>query len=275
MKVTRPDQARKAGDAAGSPKAKKKPEAAPARGWAPKATSRARAAQAKTWSPPATGQWTDDAHGVRSDPVNLYVHGPLDTVKATLIDAGWVEASANNRENNAKYLAAVPVAAVKDAADAAGNVIEGAVKRLTGKQVNLDVVGDERYRVASMAVSPQTLDGRPNVTSFQKNNDPLGGRDHLRIFDTGSVDRQGRPVWAIAASRDTSITFDKRRPEQGFLNHAVEANTDKERDFVFASIRDSVLVASSESVAVEFGQTPAPATGALPQDGRVYDVVLK
>lgn len=227
------------------------------------------------WRAPVSGQWTLDARGVRSDPVNLYVHGAYDQVRAVLIEGGWMEARPVSPENNRAYLLSVPGSAALRAADAVGDVLEHAVEAVTGKRPDLDVDDDAVFRVQSMPISPQTLEGRPALTGFQKNNEPLGGRDHLRIFDTGQRDTSGLPVWAISASRDTSIILDTSRPEQGFLNHAVESNTDLERDFVFASFRDSVLVSETRRVRVDFGREPAPATGALPRDGAVYDILLK
>jgi hypothetical protein len=207
--------------------------------------------------------------------VNLYVHGSLEYLRAVLIDAGWMEARPVSAENNRKYLAAVQESAALRVADRVGDLLESAVEAVTGKRPDLDVDDDAVFRVQSMPISPQTLEGRPSITGFQKNNEPLAGRDHLRVFDTGKRDAAGLPVWAISASRDTSIILDKSRPEQGFLNHAVESNTDLERDFVFPAFRDSVLVEETRRVRVDFGREPAPATGALPRDGAVYDILLK
>ncbi len=229
------------------------------------------------WVPPSKGEWTVDAHGVRSDPVNLYVHGDLSQLKKALTQSGWTEAAQNNKQNNLAYLEAVPQHEANKLADKLGNVCESLWYKLTGKKIDLDVKDSSKLQgtIDSMPVSAQTLDGKGNLTGFEMNNDPLAGRDHLRVFDTGKVDGQRKPVWAIAASRDTGIKLDKNRPEQGFLNHAVESNTDLERNNVLTDLQGTQLVADTRKFGVDYGKTAAEATGEKPSDGQVYDLVLQ
>jgi hypothetical protein len=227
--------------------------------------------------PPTTGQWTLDAHGMRSDPVNLYVHGSLPQLKAALSQAGWSEAAVNNSHDNLKYVESVPV----HEAIAAGNALIEGVEKVWDKlthhryRADTDLSDPTRRTIASMPVSPQTLEGHPNCAAFEMHNDPLGGRDHLRIFDTGKVDAQGQHVWAIAASRDTGIKLDPNRPEQAFLNHAVEKNTDGERNTVVHSLSFSSLLHSIREFKLAYGTQAAPATGAMPADQQAFDLVLK
>lgn len=222
------------------------------------------------WVPPATGQWTLDAHGVRSDPVNVYVHGSLEQLKRVLTRAGWTQAAENNQRNNLAFVEAVPVHELA----VATNRLVDRVDAETGQPVLREVADPVRQTIASMPVSRQTLDGRPNLASFEMNNDPLGGRDHLRVFDTGKVDASGNQVWAVAASRDTGLRLDANRPEQGFLNHAVEADTDGERDQVVKSLQATGLLAAVRELELAYGTQAAPATGAMPADQRAYDLVL-
>ncbi len=275
-----------------------KPSAAPAppeksAGWSPKArrtpppvqppatngaaSSAAVSPTKPLWVPPSKGQWTVDAHGVRSDPVNLYVHGDLAQVKDALVKGGWTEAKPNEKANNLAYLEAVPQHELNQLADKLGNACESLWYKLTGKKIDLDVKDSKQLQstIDSMPVSAQSLDGKNSVTGFEMNNNPLAGRDHLRIFDTGKVDGQGKPVWAIAASRDTGIKLDKNRPEQGFLNHAVESNTDGERNTVLKDLQGTGLVADTRKFGVDYGKTAAEATGEKPNDGQVFDLVLK
>jgi hypothetical protein len=207
--------------------------------------------------------------------VNIYVHGSLDQLKGALSKAGWTEAAVNNKADNVKYLEHVP----EHEGIALLNKVDGALskglEKLTGKKIDLQVKDPNEKTIDSMPVSNQTLDGQPNIASFENNNNPLAGRDHLRIFDTGKVDGAGNHVFAIAASRDTGIKFDKNRPEQGFLNHAVESNTDLERNTVVSALESTNLVGETRQFKVPYGAAPAPATGAKPQDSQAYDLVLK
>ncbi len=257
-----------------TPKARR---TAPATTLRPQAAAAPKPAAPKSplWVPPTTGQWTVDAHGVRSDPVNIYAHGSLEQLKAALSKAGWTEAAQNNKQNNAAFVEAVPVHEAVVAANALLDGVEGAWDKLTGQHVNHDIADPTTQTIASMPVSRQTLDGQPNLASFEMNNNPLGGRDHLRIFDTGKVDAQGQHVWAIAASRDTGIKLDPNRPEQGFLNHAVEANTDGERNTVVKTLESTSLLRQVRELKLAYGTQAAPATGAMPADQQAYDLVLK
>lgn len=234
------------------------------------------APKAPLWVPPSQGQWTIDSHGAKSDPVNIYVHGSLDQLKASLAKAGWTEAAVNNKGNNAAYLKSIPEHEGIQAWNKLDNLAEGAWKKITGKTIDLDIHDKKNDAlVNSMPVSPQTLDGQPNLSSWENNNNPLAGRDHLRIFDTGKVDGQGNHVWAIAASRDTGIKLDKNRPEQGFLNHAVEKNTDLERNSVVSALEGTGGIGETRQFKLNYGDAPAQATGAKSADSQAYDLVLK
>ncbi len=227
------------------------------------------------WVPPTAGQWTVDKHGVRSDPVNIYAHGTLNQLETALGQAGWTKAAENNGANNKAFLEG----ALGYEATLAEQALENEAAKLlhhgAGPANARPTPNRFAATVASMPVSQQTLDGTPNLSSWECHNDPLHGRDHLRIFDTGKVDAAGQHIWAIAASRDTGIKLDAHRPEQGFLNHAVEANTDGERSLVVQNLEATGRLAFSRSFPLAYGSSAAPATGAMPHDGRAYDLVLK
>jgi hypothetical protein len=132
-----------------------------------------------------------------------------------------------------------------------------------------------------MPVSPQLLKGRPLVAAFEQGNNPTGGRNHLRIFDTGQRDPQGQPVYAIAASRDTGITFAPNHPETGFLFPSVQSDVTRERNFVLSALEKSGQVSNvvthpmpfagasslgervGDSKVIELSLSPAPGTDPL------------
>lgn len=241
---------------------------------ATEALSAATDIKADAWKLPSAGEWTLDAHGVRSDPVNLYVHGSLDELKASFEKAGWTQAKEYNKSNNLNYLEDIPVElgfrAVDSVIDAADKVWDW----LKGKRDIETLRSPVEDVIQSMPVSSQTMNGKKQVMAFEKSNDPLRGRHHFRVFDTGTKDEQGKPVWAVAACRDTRIKFDKNRPEQAFLTHAVEANTDWERDALLNDMKNAQQVASCETHQLDYGKDPSPATGARPVDGNVYELRL-
>src|SRR5205823_12081712 len=96
---------------------------------------------------------------------------------------------------------------------------------------------DDPEVVALKPVPQQAVDGRPFVAGYEWANNPVGGRHHIRVFDAPQNDDKGRLVWAIAATQDVGIMFDPKRPEQGFMNHRVAANTDGEREFLTQALR--------------------------------------
>jgi hypothetical protein len=220
------------------------------------------------WKLPSKGQWTNDAHGVKSDPVNVYAFGPFAGLERALLRGGWTRAADNNLANNAKYIGS----AVEWAGVNAHETVAKLLERVPGTHVpDMKLDQDDQKVVASMPVSMQTLDGRPFVAAYECANNPVGGRHHIRVFDARTKDAQGRPVWAVAATQDVGIMFDPNRPEQGFMNHRVAANTDGERDFLTQALR-----AAGGKIAmagpIEYGGKNQYGVG--PGDSRVVEAVL-
>src|SRR5438128_2719741 len=201
------------------------------------------------WALPSKGQWTNDAHGVKSDPINVYAFGPFDALEKALLAGGWSRAADNKFANNAKYIgSAVEWGGVK-----AEDVVAHLMNRVPGVHVpEMKLEKDDQKVVASMPVSQQTLDGRPFVAAYECANNPVGGRHHIRVFDAPQNDDKGRLVWAIAATQDVGIMFDPKRPEQGFMNHRVAANSDGERDFLTQALRSGGGKIET-TVAIEYG----------------------
>jgi hypothetical protein len=124
-----------------------------------------------------------------------------------------------------------------------------------------------------MPIAHELYQGKPDVASFERDNDPVGGRHHFRIFDTGKVDAQGKQVFAIAASLDNGVHFAPQSPQQWFISHSVDKNSDKERDEVLRSLTKAGSVKSMSAFKVPFGAS-AP-SGLNSADGRVFDVVVR
>jgi hypothetical protein len=213
-------------------------------------------AERTLWSRPKKGEWTVSSHG-RGDPINLYLHGTLEDVRASFTRAGWVEPKPNDLKDNTEYVAA------------AGEQVAEKETRATPWQ---PLSSRARATVKTMPVSVMTLDGQPPDVAFERDNDPLHGRHHLRIFDTGKKDEQDRIVWAVAVVRDTGINFAPKRPEQGFLGHAVEKNTTPERDWVVSQLEETGRVSSAERFELSFGPPGEP--GTYSGDSKAVDVVL-
>lgn len=218
----------------------------------------------KTWTRPLKGEWTQNDSGHASDPVNLYLHGSLDQLTRTFQRAGWTKLDAPSTGNNVKYgIAAVAYEAEKG--------VLGVWNWLTGRHDKPS--NGLTNEVNEQPATAQTLDGRPTAIAFGKDTDPLGGRHHLRIFDTGTVDAQGQKVWAVAASHDTAIEFAPNHPESLFFHHVVDPNADHERDLVLRDLRQAGAVKSAEAFTTAWDNY---GKGHLhSEDKRIHDVVLR
>jgi hypothetical protein len=226
----------------------------------PVAPAATRSASTATWSMPTRTEWTLGSTGGRSDPVNLYLHGSLSQVESALRAGGWTQAKPLTLENKVEFGFATGFDEAVKGFDA-----------LTG--LSAPVPKLVRQAVASEPVSTLTYRGRPQVVAFEKDNDPLGGRHHLRVFATGKVDASGRPVWAVAATQDSGVVFAPSRPDQFFLNHVVTPNADIERDLVASSLAKAGQVSSQSSARLPYG--PPAGNGITSRDSRVLDVVLR
>lgn len=227
---------------------------------------------------PTQGAWTQDVHtGLRSDPVTIYVHGNLSDLEGTLTRAGWSKADPQGLSASVHYAGA----AVKQEAL---NALTYAANRLRGVEIGLagvfgrhidpaPVKAPHVAGVDRMPVSAQTVDGKRLVSAFECNNNPLGGRDHLRIFDTGKRDANGLPVYEIAASRDAGIRFAPDHPETGFMFHTVEADVGPERDKVLRLLTASGNATDVQRFTVPFG---APSSiGERVPDSTAYELTLR
>lgn len=239
---------------------------------------RVRAAQSTPFTLPTQGVWsTDTQTGNRSDPVTLYVHGNLSDLEATLAQAGWTKADPQGWSASFHYIGA----ALKQEALSA---IHWAGEHLSGLEVGLAGVFGVHLPtpeptppphvdgVDRMPVSAQTVGGKPFVSAWEANNNPLGGRDHVRIWDTGQRDAQGLPVFAVSPVRDSGIRFAPDHPESGFLFHTVESNVGLERDKLLALLRANGTVRDLHEVSLAFGGPSY--IGEKVDDSKVYELTL-
>jgi len=126
-----------------------------------------------------------------SDIVNLLLIGSEEQVRRIFADSGWSEAA--NLDGRAKF------ETFRALAEARG------------------------YNEAPVSVL--LLDGRPPDLVFEKLNNTFARRHHLRIWRRPTT-FLGKPVWAIAATRDIGINFSEQ--DRTFI-HRIDSNIDQER----------------------------------------------
>lgn len=222
------------------------------------------------WKPPPAGEWCTNPKGHKGDPINLYVHGDLKEIEAAFSAGGWSIAKPDNTSSSVNYVASAAGEEIlhKPAQAAVGGVTK-AWDWMSGHHDKAPHVPDPfKGHVDSMPVSDMYFKGAKQVVAFEQGNTPTGGRHHFRIFDTFEVDPEGRHVWAIAASRDKGIVFDKNKPQTGFTTHVVDPDTDSERDTVLKLLENAGHVTHLHLLAVKFGKRPDGTTS-----HGAYDVV--
>jgi hypothetical protein len=182
---------------------------------------------------------TEASRGRAADATNLLLAGSRVQVEDAFVEAGWTPARP---------------------------MTLGA--RLRGLRA---LVMKECYKPAP--VSTLDLDGRPPDLVFEKQNDTLAKRHHVRVWrwPGGSGDAE---VWVGAATHDVGITFD--RHARGFT-HRIDPHVDAEREKI---VNDLLLTGDVAAVSlvdrpIESTGEFVAATGPLVTDGRVAVVVLR
>lgn len=184
--------------------------------------------------------------GSPCEPVTMYVTGTKAQLEAALEKQGWKKADKLSIWNGFKSDLTL-------------------LDKLTGLNKILP------YKYDSSPMTVMSVDGKQQVMAFDKNDDYHTGRDHLRVFDTGKKDAQGRPVWAIASTRDTAIDIKVPSFNKG---HHTDSRLDPERDMIMADL----LKSGVKNWTVAQGQmTPADqahVNQTYQYDGKVYMVDL-
>lgn len=130
----------------------------------------------------------------------------------------------------------------------------------------------EHHGYKSAPVSLMELEGRPPDVVFEKENNSMAKRHHLRLWRLAET-WGGRVAWLGAATHDVGIVFD--RPERTFT-HEVDPEIDRERDKI---VND--LAFTGQVAAVSLLPRPrAPHSfesggAAIRTDGRIAVVALK
>jgi hypothetical protein len=170
-----------------------------------------------------------DADGTPGDTVNFLIVGPEDRVREALKAAGWVQVDRSN----------------KDA------VLAGLMATLS-KQAYL-----------TLPMSELRLYGRPQDYGYA-HAEPVAvvaRRHHFRIWKA-PVEIEGQQLWVGAGTHDIGFDRDQRNNK---VTHKIDADIDKERDFIGESLNETGLVSKLAYV------TPSqPVTKARTAHGAEY-----
>ncbi len=186
--------------------------------------------------------------GKPHEPVNLVMTGTQAEIVNALEKAGWTQA------DNVDTLSGLKTAYTM-------------LNRITPLHKAFN------YDYESSPVSDMFLDGKRYAMAFNKNNTHNMARDHLRVFETGKTDAQGRPIWEVAATRDVGIHIDFKERKG---SHEIDHNVDPERDMVLADLLGSGEIADWHIAKGERSPEDDQSLSTKYQtDGKVYLVDLK
>jgi hypothetical protein len=157
-------------------------------------------------------------------------------------------------------------AAFKEAGWASAASLDGWAKFQTVRAL----AEDRGYNEAPVSVL--LLEGKPPEIVFEKLTNTFAMRHHLRVWRRDAT-FLGRPVWAVAATHDTGISFSE---ENRTFIHKIESQIDRERSKV---INDLVFTGHVTSVEiVERNNIPKNAQNAtgdnLETDGKIAVLLL-
>jgi hypothetical protein len=174
-----------------------------------------------------------------SDITNLVLVGSEEQVRKVFTEAGWHAAAGLN--------AAAKFETIKALAESRG--------------------------YSEAPVSVLLLDGKPPDLVFEKLTNTFAQRHHLRVWRR-PVTWEGKPVWAVAATHDTGISFSEQN--RTFI-HKIDSQIDRERakvtnDLLFTGLVQSVALVDRPQVP-QHGEN---ATGdTLDTDAKIAVLVLE
>jgi len=173
-----------------------------------------------------------------SDLTNLLIVGTEDELRRAFSEAGWTGAARLNPLSKFETLKAL--------------------------------AEDRGYDEAPVSIL--LLDGKPPDLVFEKANDTFARRHHLRIWQrSGTI--AGKPVWLVAATHDTGISFSEA--QRNFI-HRIDSQIDRERQKVVNDLLFTGRVKGFELV--DRPQVPRETQNAtgdrIETDGRIAVLLL-
>lgn len=103
----------------------------------------------------------------------------------------------------------------------------------------------------------------------------IGERDHFRIWQTPFNGPQQQTLWAGAGTHDIGIEKDQRK--ENAITHKIDAEVDKERDFIGATLQQAGWVEAMSYMdrPKQIKETKTATGGEIKSDGRTLVIVLK
>ncbi|MEI8376082.1 MAG: LssY C-terminal domain-containing protein [Planctomycetota bacterium] len=150
---------------------------------------------------------TVTGNGIPGDSLNISLVGTEEEVDAAMLAAGWFPADPLTLKSSLRIAAGTVLRRSYDTAPVSSLYVWGRKQDLAFEQP----VGDDPRR-----------------------------RHHVRFWKSEKVDENGRPLWAGAATFDTSVGFSHTT---GQITHHIDGNVDAERDKLLGDLQHAKVVA--------------------------------
>ena len=108
---------------------------------------------------------------------------------------------------------------------------------VTSARISVDSVLGRAYSTAP--VSNLYLYGRKEDYAFERPGRNVRQRDHIRFWNTGRNDKDGRPVWIGSATKDVKVELSRTNH---LPTHGISPDLDAERDMVVSDLAQTGYV---------------------------------
>ncbi|HLY32253.1 MAG TPA: LssY C-terminal domain-containing protein [Ktedonobacterales bacterium] len=160
------------------------------------ASREGRRVSAQTTGNPVTSFSRD---GAPSDPINVKLIGSAGQIGAAFAEAGWYRADE--------------------------------IDFVTSVRISVDSIFARKYTTAP--VSNLYLFGRREDIAFERPGKSVRERDHVRLWNTGASDADGRSAWVGGATHDIKVEIS---PVTHLPTHKISPDVDAEREALLDSI---------------------------------------
>ena len=148
---------------------------------------------------------TFNRYGDPGDPINMQISGTDGQIGAAFVSAGWYRADE--------------------------------IDFITSARISIDSILGRAYSTAP--ISNLYLYGRKEDIAFERPGHNVRQRDHIRIWNTGRSESDGRPIWIGSATKDVKVELSRTNH---LPTHGIAPDLDDERDLVVSELAQTGFV---------------------------------
>ncbi len=148
---------------------------------------------------------TFNRYGDPGDPINMQIRGTDGQIGAAFVSAGWYRADE--------------------------------IDFITSARISIDSILGRAYSTAP--ISNLYLYGRKEDMAFERPGHNVRQRDHIRIWNTGRSESDGRPIWIGSVTKDVKVELSRTNH---LPTHGIAPDLDGERDLVVSELAQTGFV---------------------------------